>query len=169
MQRKSPRKNPKISRRKRRERTSFKFSIILAFIVIIAIVILIILKQPSQTQKSRMDPSEYFMFLDVSAVGYHPQNAPNIIRIRMLHFKIMPICGNANNVVIFMEGMVNPADYYYPQIKNGTEQIVEITFSNELQIRKEEKGYPIKIRIRADEAEGYVTIWLGEEDILLTP
>lgn len=169
MQRKALRRNPKISKRKKRKKVSFRFLTILAFIVIIAVgMALMILKQPSQTQRFKMDPNEYFVFLDVSAFGYHPQNAPNIIRVKMMHFKMMPIGGDANNVVIFVEGIVNPANYYYPQIKNGTEQVVEIIFPNELQIRRGEKGYPVKIRIRADEAEGYVTIWL-EEDMLLVP
>jgi hypothetical protein len=143
--------------------------ILTAIIAAIAIMVLAAYTQTkTNTEKPKEDPNRYFQFLDAAASGYHPQNLPNIIRIKMLYFKFKPIGGDATNVVIHAEGLMNPADYFYKYISKGTEIDIEITFESPLQIQKKGDIYPVRIKIYSDEAEGYVTLELRDENVILT-
>ncbi len=143
--------------------------ILTAIIATIAIIVLAAYTHTdTNTEKPKEDPNKYFQFLDAAASGYHPQNSPNILRIEMLYFKLKPIGGNATNVVIHAEGMMNPSDYFYESISKGTEIYIEITFKSPIQIQKEGDVYPVRIKVYSNEAEGYVTLELRDEDVIST-
>lgn len=73
---------------------------------------------------------------------------------------------DVNHVVIFAQGMANPNDYYWIKITNGTTIQVEITFPYALISVRQEEGFPVTIRIYSDEAEGNVTLYLHESDLI---
>jgi len=162
----------KLNRRGKKEAVKKRQIIIFLTTVVSFLVVLTAMSHYSSLEQKipKRDPNEYFQFKNISALGYHPKNSSNVMRIQMLYFEFVPVGGDAHNVVIFTEGMSNPNDYYYSHIEKGKKQNVEIIFppNCEIQIRKQQDKYPIKIRIRSDEAEGYVTLWLREEDILLS-
>ena len=140
---------------------------LIAFSIVAVIVGIIVYQQLPKGSKIKKDANEYFQFLDTSALA--KRTSEKVIRINYLFFKLVPVGGDAHHVVIFAEGMANPENYYYSEIKNGTEQNVEIQFFSPIQSVKQGNVYPITIRIRSDEAEGSVTLYLKEEDIIFSP
>ena len=159
-------------RRKKKAVKKRQITIFLTTVASFFVVLTVMLYYSNLEQKiPKRDPNEYFQFKNISALGCHPENSSNVVRIQMLYFEFVPVSGDAHNVVIFTEGMSNPNDYYYSHIEKGEKQSVEIVFppNHEIQIRKQQDKYPIKIKIRSDEAEGYVTLWLREDDIILSP
>jgi len=141
--------------------------ILIAFSMVAVIVGIILYQQLPKGSKIKKDANEYFQFLDISALA--ERVSEKVIRINYLFFKVVSVGGDAHNVVIFAEGMANPENYYYSEIKNGTEQNVEIQLFSQIQSVKQGDVYPITIRIRSDEAEGYVTLHLKEENIIFSP
>jgi len=157
------------SKKKRRRIKKFpKQKLAIALILIIAIIVMgiVVLHQTrNKTNQPKRDPNEYFQFLDPAA--FASRVSQSIIRIKTLSFSLKPIGGDAHHVVIFADGMANPQDYYYLEIKNGTEVPVEIQFSYSIQVSKKGEAYPVTLKIWSDEAEGEVTLWLRDEAIVL--
>ncbi|MEM3566335.1 MAG: hypothetical protein QXK47_02870 [Candidatus Bathyarchaeia archaeon] len=137
---------------------------IIAIIAIMATIIIIsaLRQQTENTTNPKKDPNEYFQFLDISAFG--TRVSENVVRIRVLYLKVKPIGGDAHNFAIAGLPIIFE-DYWRAEIKNGTEEVFEIELQYSIQLRKEANGYPIKLQIRSDEAEGDVTLWLKDEDI----
>ncbi|MEM3549635.1 MAG: hypothetical protein QXN87_04010 [Candidatus Bathyarchaeia archaeon] len=160
----------KVGKKVRKPPKNKKAAIILMAIIVAITIIGLSAYTHTKTnsEKTKEDPNRYFQFLDAAAFGYHPQNSPNVIRIEMLYFKLKPIRGNATNVVIHAEGMMNPTDYFYESISKGAEIEIEITFESPIQIQKKENVYPVKIKVYSEEAEGYVTLELKDEDVIST-
>lgn len=148
-----------------KEKLAIALTISIIAIIIIGAIILQQIKNEANTPKK--NPNEYFQFVNASALAIRVSQ--NIIRIKTLSFILKPIGGDAHHVVIFAQGMANPKDYYYIEIKNNTEQPIEIQFPSLLQVTKQDNAYPLALRIWSDEAEGQVIIWLKEEDILPLP
>jgi len=140
---------------------------LMAFLILAVIVGIIVYQQLPKGSKIKKAANEHFQFLDTSALA--ERVSEKVIRINYLFFKLVPVGGDAHNVVIFAEGMANPENCYYSEIKNGTEQNVEIQFYSPIQSVKQGDVYPITIRIRSNEAEGYVTLHLKEENIIFSP
>jgi hypothetical protein len=91
-----------------------------------------------------------------------------IIRISLLYFNLTATGGAAHHVVIFAQGMTAPEDYYYDEILNGTTVSLEVQFKYHVQSTKQEAGFPIDIRIYSDEAEGYVTLFIPESNVIFS-
>jgi len=135
---------------------------LITFVTVIAIAVYF---NNTKQEKPKVKPEEYFEFSDIAAFARNSTTQKAIL-IEMLHFNLTPIGGDANHVVIFTEGMTNPEDYYYLKIQNSTTETVDITFTSPIMSIKQDEGYPIKIRIRSDEAEGYVIIFIKPEDVI---
>jgi hypothetical protein len=142
-----------------------KIAIAATITIMAAIIIASAIRQPTknETNPPKKDPNEYFQFLDISAFG--TRVSQSVVRIQTLYFKVKPIGGDAHNFVI-SGTMIDPAEYWREVIENGTEEAFEVTFQSSLQVYKKDDGYPITIKIRSDEAEGYVTLILKDEDII---
>jgi hypothetical protein len=153
----------------RKGKSTRKRNIAIAATITIMATIIIISALNQQTKKGtnppKQDPNRYFQFLDVSAVG--SKVSETIVRIQYLYFILKPVGGDAHHVVVIpREGVAQPEEYYRDEIKNGTEEHFEIQFQYQIQIHKQDDGYPITLKIVSDEAEGYVTLILKDENII---
>jgi hypothetical protein len=155
--------------KKERRKRKLKKKIWMAplFIGIALIVIWIIFYYNPQTNKKSL--TEYFGFSEISALATAVPGTNNtVIRISLLYFELTPIGGDAHNVVVFVQGMTDPTDYYYPEILNGTAQPQEINLQSAIQTVKQEAGFPVKVKIRSDETgEGNITLYIPEEEVIL--
>ena len=142
------------------------------FIIVIAIILI-----SSVIYSSRLPPSpkkaasEYFSFSDAGALARSSAGGSNsTILITYIGFGMTPIGGDAHHVVLFFPGGVDPQDYYYDRIPNGTSVFVEVSFQNYISSAKQADGYPIKFKIHSDETdekEEYVTLVIPESDIVI--
>lgn len=149
-------------KRKRKAKTKRKW-IALSLFVFTVLIILITISQVRQPPASKMAPNECFEFSDVNALS--ESRTTNTIRIRILFFNMTAKC-DVNHVVLFAQGMADPSDYYWIKITNGTTVQVEITFPNALLSVRQEEGFPVTFRIYSDEAEGKVTLYIPESNII---
>jgi len=122
-------------------------------LLIVALVAVAIVMYP------RTKASDYFAFSDVeaeyeSSVG----SATPTINVQRLNLTVMPIGGDATNFTINPGGNTDPLDYYYSEIKNGTEQTIEVTLNSPVQSIKNGTTYPFTIFVHCDEIEGNVTL-----------
>lgn len=153
-----------MTKRKKPTQKKWLIIVLLTATVLVALVVMALLNQQSITAYSA---SEYFAFTEISAVGRSiSQNNNNSILIQLLFFELTPIKGDAHHVVIFA-GMTDPQEYAYDQILNGTKMSVEIQLGHGISSRKQIAGYPIRIRMQSDEAIGYVTLLIPENNIIL--
>jgi hypothetical protein len=150
-------------RRKRRAAKTKRKWITLFLFMFALLIILIIVSQVRQPPASKKAPNECFEFSDVSALS--ESRIANAIRIKVLFFNMTAKC-DVNHVVIFAQGMANPNDYYWIKIANGTTVQVEITFPSALLSVRQEEGFPVTLRIYSDEAEGKVTLYIPESNII---
>jgi hypothetical protein len=123
--------------------------------------VLILATYRPEGQTPKIPASEYFSFSDVFAHANYQRD--DVIRIDMMQFFITPVGGDAHYVVIFVEGNYNPLDWYQPEMLNGTKVNFETQLPDPIQLRDSDDGkiddvYPMEIRVRSDEAEGYVTV-----------
>ncbi|MGB9778853.1 MAG: hypothetical protein ACPLW8_05560 [Candidatus Bathyarchaeales archaeon] len=142
------------TRRRSAKKSSLKTKVaIISLIAITAIIIIAAIHQQTQNEaKTLKDPNEYFQFLDAQAQG--SRVSQDAIRIEYLQFNLTPVGGDAHNIVIFTEGMTSPQDYWYEEIKNGTEKTIQIQFASQIQVTKQPDGtYLLKVQIRSDETE----------------
>jgi hypothetical protein len=158
----------KTKKRRIAKKSSSKRKIAIVSIIAIAAIIIISPAIYQQTKKGentpKKDPEEYFQFLNTSAFG--KRVSQNVVRIESLFFALKPVGGDAHNVAVILEGYADPLDYWRAEIKNGTEEHFEVQLQYAIQVYKQDEGYPIKLKIRSDEAEGKVTLFLKEEDII---
>jgi hypothetical protein len=103
--------------------------------------------------------SDYFVFSDLEA-EYESSvvSSTQTINIKRLNLTVMPIGGNATNFTINPGGNTDPLDYYYPQIKNGTKQTIEVALNSPVQSIENGTTYPFTIFVHCDEIEGNVTL-----------
>jgi hypothetical protein len=150
-------------RKKRSSKT--KWIITLVFVAFAAVLtISILMYRPVQSPKKTAD--QYFSFSDVSALGEYVNNSTAQIKIKLLYFNFTAIGGDAHHVAIFGQGLADPGDYYYLKVANETSTLVEMQFQFAVMSAKQEQGYPIEIRIYCDEAEGYVTLYVPESNVI---
>jgi len=141
--------------------------IALSIIVIATILISLVIYSSRLPPSPKKAASEYFSFSDFGALARSSAGGSNsTILIEYLGFSITPTGGDAHHAVLFFPGGVDPEDYYYDRIPNGTSIFVEVNFKNYIPSAKQANGYPIKFRIYSDEAEGYVTLVIPESDII---
>lgn len=88
-------------------------------------------------------------------------NPPSVVHISMFAFNFTPVGGDATNVRIFFPtGMQSPYTWEGKVIPRGTS-----TYTEEIQppyamtsARQKDGTYALKLRIVAEEADGYVTL-----------
>jgi hypothetical protein len=144
---------------KAKKRTAKKSSlkkkvVIISLIAITAIIVSVAIYRQTQNEANtpKKDPNKYFQFLDAQAQG--SRVSQNAIKIEYLQFNLTPVCGDAHNIVIFTEGMTSPEDYWYEEIKNGTEETIQIQFASPILVAKQpDDAYLLKVQIRSDETE----------------
>ena len=110
-------------------------------------------------------PDQYFGFSDEAA--YAENASGRAIKILVLHFNLTAVGGDANHLVIFADGMMDPNDYYYPKVSNGTTLAVEITFTYPIISTKGDRGFPVAVKLSCDETVGKVTVYVPEEDVII--
>lgn len=151
---------------KKLKKSHSKGKIVIASIITIMAIIMIfsfLRQQAEETTSPKKDPNRYFQFLDIAAFG--TRVSQNVVRIQYLYLTVKPIGGDAHNFVI--SGLpIQLEDYWRAEIKNETEEHFEIEILNPIQIYKKDNEYPITLHVRSDEAEGDVTLWLKDEDII---
>jgi hypothetical protein len=79
---------------------------------------------------------------------------------------VTPVGGNATSFHIDPGGNTDPIDYYYPEIKNGTKQTIEVALTSAVQGIKNGTTYPFTIFVYCDEAEGDVTLQIPEGSVI---
>jgi hypothetical protein len=140
-------------------------------ILIILITISTYLKK-NTPQQPKANPEEYFEFTDVGALVDKKSIKGGIILIKMLHFKMTPIKGNATSVVIKpLAGNVPQGDWPHKDFIAKNETFgVEITFQTLVDSEPTPEGYyPIEVYIYSKEAEGPVTLFIDPDKIVWPP
>jgi hypothetical protein len=148
-----------VKKRRRSKGKSWKPWLIVVGIGLIVVLVVVTYNPGGQTPK--IPASEYFSFSDIAAHANYQRD--DVIRIDLMQFYLTPIGGDAHQVIIFLEGNYNPLDWYQPEILNGTKTNFETQLPQSIQLRDSEDGkidnvYPMQIRVRSAEAEGYVTV-----------
>jgi len=160
-------------RRKKGQKSKKWMIFVLLLIALIGIVIVSLhFQKPSQSPKYLA--KEYFRISDAIALAT-PTDAENkTIKIKQLDFKLTPIMGDANHVVVILSGGVEAQDYpYFREIKKNeticlAESGQEIIFKFSVTVTRSDEGYyPLTIRLRCDETidsvEGQkVTIYISK-------
>jgi hypothetical protein len=116
-------------------------------------------------EKPKLKAEDYFTFSDLTAEYEPVGNTSEFIRVKTLHLTVTPIGGNATSFHIDPGGLTNPLDYYYPEIRNGTPQDIEVQLQQAVQITKKGSVYPMKIFVYCSEAEGNVTLQIPETSV----
>jgi hypothetical protein len=66
--------------------------------------------------------------------------------------------------------MMDPNDYYYPKVNNGTTLTLEITFNYPILSTKSDQGFPVTVKLSCDEL-GRVKVpyvlYVPEEDVII--
>ena len=148
-----------MKKRRRSKSKSWKPWLIVVGIGLIVVLVLATYQPEGQTPK--IPASEYFSFSEVFAHANYQRD--DVIRIDMMQFFITAVGGDAHYVVVFVEGNYNPLDWYQPEMLNGTKVNFETQLPDPIQLRDSADGkidnvYPMEIRVRSGEAEGYVTV-----------
>lgn len=114
------------------------------------------------------DSSVYFAISDLAGTyqvstgqTVNDSNPPSVVHISMFAFNFTPVGGDATNVRIFFPtGMQSPYTWEGKVIPRGTS-----TYTEEIQppyamtsARQKDGTYALKLRIVAEEADGYVTL-----------
>ena len=131
-----------------------KIAIAATITIMATIIIISALNQQTkkETNPPKQDPNKYFLFLNAEAQGQKLSSSTIALKIEYLQFNLKPIGGDAHDVVIFAEGMTNPNNYWYQEIKNGTTQPIAIQFGNPIVAKKQPDGtYLIEIEIYSRE------------------
>ncbi len=129
------------TKRKAQAKKSLKKKVVIAATIIIMATIIITSALRQQIRKEenppKEDPNKYFQFLEAQAQAQKISGSTTALKIEYLQFKLKPVRGDAHDIVIFTEGMTNPGDYWFKEIKNGTEQLIKIQFSLPIRVIKQ--------------------------------
>lgn len=133
-----------------------KIAIAATITIMATIIIISALNQQTkkETNPPKQDPNKYFLFLNAEAQGQKIHNSTTALKIEYLQFNLTPIGGDAHDVVIFADGMINPNDYWYQEIKNGTTQSIGIQWPVDSPIvakKQPDCTYLIEIKIYSRE------------------
>jgi len=138
---------------KRKKMTKYA-EIVVSILLVAALVTVAIVMYPHPKA------SDYFIFSDLEAEYEISAGATNVqtIGVRRLNLTVMPIGGDATNFTISPAGSTDPNNRYYPQIKNGTKQKIELALNNPVQTAKNGSTYPFTVFVHCNEVEGNVTL-----------
>lgn len=119
------------------------------------------------TLQIRRKASEYFIFTDLGGEGERISNLSDVVKLQKLYLAAIPVKGNATEFHIDPGGDTDPIEFYEPRIDNGTSHVMEVTLNSAVQSTKSGGTYPFKIFVYCAEAEGYVTLQLPEEHVII--
>jgi hypothetical protein len=144
----------------KRKKTIKYVEILLVVLLVVAIAsALVIYYNPSlPPEKPKLKATDYFAFTELSAEYESVNGTINVVKLKTIHFAIMPVGGNATEFHVDPGGATDPIDYYYPRIENGTSQVIDVTLVQEVLSTKNGDTYPFKLFVYCAQAEGYVTL-----------
>ena len=119
------------------------------------------------TLQIRLKASDYFIFTDLGAEGERLSNSSYVLKLQKLYLAAVPVLGNATEFYIDPGGNTPSLDFYEPRIDNGTSHVIEATLTNAVQSTKNGNTYPVRIFVYCAEAEGYVTLQIPEENVII--
>ncbi len=140
--------------------------LVVAFLIVLSFS-LAFYKGPEKPPKKT--PDEYFEFSNMWGIAKSVANST--VRFTNLYFDITATGGDAHHIAVITTGMTDPSDYYLLELKNGTIKPIEIAFPYEVQSTRREDVFPIvfpiDLRIFCDEAEGDITLYIPESDLII--
>jgi hypothetical protein len=141
---------------KARKKYTLKRKIVITTAIAVMATIILISALNQRIKKElntpKQDPNKYFLFLNAEAQGQKLSGSTTALKIEYLQFNLMPVSGDAHDVVIFTEGMTNPKDYWYPEIKNGTTKSIAIQFAVPIRVIKQpDDTYLIEVEVYSRE------------------
>lgn len=151
--------------RKKRITRYIEIVAIVLMITAIASVAILVYNPNTSPEKPKLKAVDYFAFSDLGAQYQIVANTDRIIKISVVYLTVTPIEGNATSFHIDPGGYTDPIQYYYPEIKNGTSQAIEVQLSQQVSSTKSGTTYPMKIFVYCAEAEGYVTLQIPETSV----
>jgi len=115
----------------------------------------------------KQESSKYFAFSEFGAIRDAASfgGSNTTIKIIELVFTFTPVGGDASEVTVFSEGSIEPTDYFWENIPNGTLTYVDIQYAHGITSRKQANGYPVTFRLFSHEADGDITLVIPEEDV----
>jgi len=119
------------------------------------------------TLQIRLRASDYFIFTDLGAEAESFANSSNVIKLQKLYLTAIPVGGNATEFYINPGGDTDPLQFHEPRIDNGTSHVIEAILQNAVQSTKNGSTYPVEIFVYCAEAEGYVTLQIPEEYVII--
>jgi hypothetical protein len=151
--------------RKKRITRYVEIAAIVLMITAIASVAVLTYNPNTPPEKPKLKAVDYFAFSGLGAEYESVANTDRIIKISVVYLTVTPIGGNATSFHIDPGGYTDPLDYWYPEIKNGTSQVMEVQLSQQVSSTKNGTIYPMKIFVYCSEAEGYVTLQIPETSV----
>lgn len=134
----------------------------MAVVALTAIIIFSLVQ--NRPQKPKVQAKEYFQFSKGTALA--EEKTSDSILIHEVTFKVTPVGGNATHVSIKpTQGLIPEEDWpYYLEMRQGKMEETYVQFPAEYPVfaRKEPEGFPIYFRLYCDQAEGLITVYVGE-------
>jgi hypothetical protein len=149
-------KKPKVVGKGRKKRKLGKNIGIFAFFAIMVTVITLSVLYQREPLTPTVTADKYFKFSDAGAWAT-PLDANNsTIRITRMWFNITAVEGNARDVFILPPGMVSRDNApQWTEIVQGKSEVVEVIFTNAMQINKKNNIYPVSnFEVECSEAIG---------------
>lgn len=155
----------KLKRKKMMKYAEIALAVLLIAVVIAAAVIYYNPSTPSEPPK--LKAVDFFVFTDLGAEAESIANSSTVLKLQKLYLTVIPIGGNATEFHIDPGGNTDPTEFYEPRIDNGTSHVIEATLTAGVQSTRNGSTYPVKIFVYCAEAEGYVTLQIPEENVLI--
>lgn len=153
--------------RKKRTVRYVEIAVVVLLVAALVTVAIFFYNPNTPPEKPKLKASDYFAFSDLGA-EYESSvaNTTQIIKIKNLYLAVTPTGGNATSFHIDPGGNTDPLNYYYPEIKNGTKETIDVILDSDVQSIKNGTSYPFTIKVYSNEAEGYVTLQIPEDSVL---
>jgi hypothetical protein len=163
-------KTKKSTLKKKRAMRYAEIAVVVLLIAGLVTVAIVFYNPNAPPEPKKPKAADYFAFSDLGAeTETGAGNATPVIRIKTLYLAVTPVGGNATSFHIDPGGNTDPVDYYYPEIKNGTKQTIEVTLTSAVQSIKNGTTYPFKIKVYCAETDDNaqdVTLQIPEGSVI---
>lgn len=157
-------------KRRKSRRTLTRAVAVLIVITVFAVALIFFALSQNKPAPPKKNSIDYFAISGPpsgpAATGRYAAGSNETVLIDRFGFYFMPIGGDAHEITLFIEGKITSEDFFWLEIKNGTETFSgEIMPQFEILSHKQADGYPVRIRIFSEEADGYLNITIPVEDV----
>lgn len=147
------RKKKTIGKRKKRQKL-----IVVSTVLVIAVAIAVAVLSMPKSNPEMAQSKDYFEIHDIFFFPYpRPENTG--FELQYLTFNITAVGGDATRVYI-PGGMRQGPAAAIGKISQGESVMVDIEYSPAYYSKRDEQGFPVRVYVSSDQAEGEIVIYL---------